>query len=88
MNTRQTRGAEKPDELLTAEDMAARLQVSERTIERWQHDGTLPFLRLGQTVRFHWPAVLAHLLEHFTVCKLRAVPPQADQRLRGPGGGR
>jgi excisionase family DNA binding protein len=88
MNTRRSRSTENPDELLTPEEAARRLNVSERTIERWQHDGTLPFLRLGQTVRFHWPTVVAHLLEHFSVCKLRVIPPQADLRPRGPGGGR
>lgn len=88
MNTKGTRPADGSDELLTPEDMAKRLKVSERTIERWQHDGTLPFLRLGQTVRFHWPAVLAHLLEHFTVCKLPVVSTKPDLRASGGGGAR
>jgi excisionase family DNA binding protein len=65
------------EELLTQEEVAALLQVTVRTVERWQQEGVLPHLRLGHTVRFYWPAVVNHLLTHFTVCRGRAVaaPP-------------
>jgi excisionase family DNA binding protein len=86
VNTKIKNKGEDPDALLTPEEIAARLKVGERTIERWQQDGTLPYLRLGQTVRFHWPTVVAHLLEHFLVCRLHrtGVGPAAPVK----GGGR
>jgi excisionase family DNA binding protein len=54
--------------LLTPDEVAAVLKVTVRTVERWQQEGVLPFLRLGHAVRFYWPAVLEHLLAHCTVC--------------------
>ena len=35
------------DELLTVQQVAARLQVSVRTVRRWISDGLLPCTRLG-----------------------------------------
>ena len=49
--------------------MAVQLKVAVRTVIRWQQDGTLPFLQLGNTVRFYWPAVVNHLIANFTVCR-------------------
>lgn len=55
------------DEMLTKEELAPRMKVSVRTIEQWQHDGHLPFLKLGQVVLFYWPDVVKHLTANFTV---------------------
>lgn len=45
-------------ELLTAEELAALLNVSEKTVYRWSKLGSLPSVRLGTTVRFE-PAVVS-----------------------------
>jgi excisionase family DNA binding protein len=63
------------EELLTPDEVAVLLKVTVRTVERWQQEGLLPFLRLGHAVRFHWPAVVEHLTANFTV--VRGVPVAA-----------
>ena len=40
------------DEMLTKEELAPRMKVSVRTIEQWQHDGIIPYLKLGQVLLF------------------------------------
>ena len=67
--------ATRDEELLTAEEVAALLRVTLRTVERWQQEGVLPYLRMGHAIRFHWPTVVSHLLAHFTVCKVAAPRP-------------
>ena len=65
------------DEVLTKEELAAKLKVAVRTIENWQHDGFLPFLKISNVVLFHWPTVLAHLLANFGVAPRGVVRPGA-----------
>ena len=60
---------EQHEALLTQDEVAARLKVTVRTVARLQHDGVLPFITLGKAVRFYWPAVIAHLIANFTVCR-------------------
>ena len=62
------------DDLLTQEEVAARLKVTVRTVARLQHDGVVPFILVGKTVRFYWPAVVSHLNANFTVCRVAAPP--------------
>ena len=50
-------------ELLTAEELAALLNVSEKTIYRWSKFGSLPSMRLGTLVRFEPAAVSVWLRE-------------------------
>lgn len=38
--------------LLTVKDVAQRLQVSTRTVQRWQEEGKITFIKLPQGVRF------------------------------------
>ena len=45
------------DYLLTKIDLAERLRVKPRTVDNWMAAGRLPFLKVGKTVRFSWPAV-------------------------------
>jgi excisionase family DNA binding protein len=52
-----------PDELLDKPETAYRLKVSKRTLDAWMREGRVPFLKIGKTVRFRWPDILAHL-EH------------------------
>jgi excisionase family DNA binding protein len=50
------------DGLLTKKQIAARLEVSPRTVDQYMRDGRLPFLKLGKkTVRFRWADVLEKL---------------------------
>ena len=69
------------DEMLTKEELAPRLKVSVRTIEQWQHDGHLPFLKLGQVVLFYWPDVVKHLTANFTV--RRSLQTATDSNVNG-----
>ncbi|WP_090571484.1 helix-turn-helix domain-containing protein [Belnapia rosea] len=41
------------DGLLTTRQVAARLQISTRTVRRLAAMGTLPAVRIGRLVRFH-----------------------------------
>ena len=50
-----------PTELLTARQLAARWDLSEKTLERWRMLGTGPvFLKLGGRVLYHIEAIEAH----------------------------
>lgn len=45
--------------LLTAVELAARLGVSRDTVMRLTHRREIPCHRIGRSVRFDWPAVVA-----------------------------
>ncbi|MFN7137731.1 MAG: helix-turn-helix domain-containing protein [Limisphaerales bacterium] len=55
------------DEMLTKQELAAKLKVGVRTIERLMHSGQIPFLKLHHLVLFHWPEVLRELKASFGV---------------------
>jgi hypothetical protein len=60
---------------LTKKEMAARLSINLRTLERWQHDGFLPYIQIETVVLFYWPDVVAHLMANFRVgSKGRPIP--------------
>ena len=61
------------DEMLTKEEVAGRLKVSVRTIENWQHDGHITFLKISNVILFYWPAVVKHFLTNYTVCPRAAL---------------
>jgi len=65
------------DEMLTKEELAAKLKVTVRCIENWQREGYLPYLKISSVVLFHWPDVLAHLKTNFQVCRRGAVRPRS-----------
>lgn len=48
--------------LLTADEVATALRVTTSSVYRWAKDGTLPSLRVGDTIRFRRADVL-RLLE-------------------------
>jgi excisionase family DNA binding protein len=49
-------------ELLTVNQLAERLQVRPRTVQKWARSGRLPAVLLSpKVVRFDWAAVLAAL---------------------------
>lgn len=48
--------------LLTRKDLAARFQITEKSVENWEKSYGLPVLKMGgsgQVVRYHWPTVKA-----------------------------
>ena len=55
------------DEILEKPETANRLKISTRTLDQWMRAGRVPFLKIGKTVRFRWPDVLAHLTQNCRV---------------------
>jgi len=71
------------DEFLNKKELAARLKVSVRTVEQWQHDGHIPYLRVSGVLLFHWPAVVKALTENFTIRRGgSATPERADETVK------
>ena len=64
------------DEMLTKRELATKLRVTIRTIENWQRDGFLPYLKISSVVLFHWPEVLNHLKANFKVCRRGILHPR------------
>lgn len=63
------------DVMLTKEELAAKLKVSVRSIENWQHEGYLPFIKVANVVMFYWPTVISHLHTHFSTVPRGVVSP-------------
>jgi hypothetical protein len=69
------------DELLTKLELARKFKTSTRTVEEWQQHAALPFIKIGNIVRFYWPDVITHLRTHYLVCH------DADREIdTSPGG--
>jgi excisionase family DNA binding protein len=49
------------DGLLNKHQLAVKLGVSKRTVDAWMRAKRLPFIKVGKSVRFHWPDVLQKL---------------------------
>jgi excisionase family DNA binding protein len=49
------------DGLLDKREVAARLRISPRTLDVWMRNKRVPFLKIGKSVRFRLPDVLAKL---------------------------
>ncbi len=64
------------DEMLTKKELAAKLKVTGRTVENWQREGFLPFIKISSVVLFHWPEVVEHLKTNFKVCRRGVVRPR------------
>jgi excisionase family DNA binding protein len=47
------------EEYLTKLELAQRLHKTTRTIENWCKAGLIPFVKLGRSVLYHWPTVVA-----------------------------
>ena len=62
-----------PDEMLTKDELATKLKVTARTLEKWQAAGLLPYFKISSVVLFYWPDVLAHLKTNFQICRRGAV---------------
>lgn len=64
------------DEMLTKRELAAKLKVTLRTIENWQREGYLPFIKISSVVLFDWAEVRESLHTNFKVCRRGAVRPR------------
>jgi excisionase family DNA binding protein len=60
-NTQGPAATASTDEILEKPQTAERLKVSTRTLDEWMRAGRVPYFKIGKTVRFRWPDVLAHL---------------------------
>src|SRR5689334_20536363 len=67
-----TAALQAPDEFLSKRELAQRLKGAVRTIERWQRQGIIPYVKCGHSVMFNWPDVVAHLEKNFRVCSQRS----------------
>lgn len=47
--------------LLTKKELAERLRVSVRTIDRGIKDGSIPHIKIGKTIRIHESVLLTYL---------------------------
>lgn len=56
-----------PDAVLNKAQVAGRLNISLRTLEKWMADGDIPHWKCKKVVRFYWPDVEAHLRRNFGV---------------------
>jgi excisionase family DNA binding protein len=49
------------DGLLNKRALAAKLDISKRTVDAWMKNKRLPYVKIGKTVRFVWRDVLEKL---------------------------
>lgn len=47
--------------LLTTKELIARLQISEPSIIRYRKKGKIPFIRIGNSIRYDWEKVVKAL---------------------------
>lgn len=64
------------DEMLTKKELAAKLKVTVRTVENWQREGYLPFIKVSTVVLFDWAEVRENLHTNFKVCRRGAIRPR------------
>ena len=60
------------DVMLNKRELAVQLKMTVRTVENGQRRGSLPVVKVGTVVLFHWPDVVAHLKSNFRVCRRNA----------------
>jgi excisionase family DNA binding protein len=51
-------------ELLNKEAVAAKLDISQRTLNEWLATGKIPYIRVGGIIRFSWPRVCEALAKY------------------------
>ncbi len=57
-------------QLLTVDDVAARLQVKPRTIYHWVHERYIPSIRLGALIRFDQASVATWVKQRETAGRI------------------
>ena len=68
--------ADPRDEMLTKKELAAKLKVTVRTVENWQREGFLPYIKISSVVLFDWAEVRESLHTNFKVCRRGVVRPR------------
>lgn len=53
-----------PTEVIDRKELQARLNVTEPTVITWGKKGKIPEMRIGNSVRYNWPDVVAALSNH------------------------
>ena len=53
---------------ITKHELARRLHIGVRTVERWQQLGLIPYIKCGRFIYFDWSAIVAHLHSNLRVC--------------------
>lgn len=53
-----------PQELIDKKELSKRLKVCARTVELQSNQKIIPVIRVGSSVRYSWPEVLAALKAH------------------------
>lgn len=54
-------GQKEKEEIITEEELCSRLQITKPTAGKWRAKKKLPYLLLGNQVRYNWPAVIKKL---------------------------
>lgn len=55
----------RPDDIVTMTELAARLKLAMRTMERWHRKKVVRGIRVDDVVLFYWPAVVWRLLKNY-----------------------
>lgn len=65
----QTRNLESapPEGLIDIHELAPRLKKTVRTVQNYQRNRLIPFVRIGRSVLFDWQQVRRHLAENYTI---------------------
>ncbi len=50
-----------PPEIIDRVELRKRLKITEPTAIRWEKKGHIPSFRIGSSVRYNWPTVVAAL---------------------------
>jgi excisionase family DNA binding protein len=68
-NSQQGATGHESEGYITKAEVAKRVKKTLRTVENWQRDGILPFIKVGRSVLFKWSDVEQHLQSHYRVCR-------------------
>jgi hypothetical protein len=50
-----------PPEIINTEELCKRLDISEPTAIKWRRKNKIPFIIIGSSIRYNWPAVIKAL---------------------------
>lgn len=59
---------------ISKHEVARRLNIGVRTVERWQQRGLIPYIKCGRFIYFNWSAIVAHLDSSSRVCRKQPRP--------------
>ena len=50
-----------PPEIIDSKELCKRLNLSDETVMKWRKKKKIPYIRIGTSVRYNWPAVIEFL---------------------------